>query len=143
MLTASSQWGPELKQLCSIILAATIKEEDKYQIGLNKIFFRAGMLAYMEKVRTDRLNQLVTLMQKNALRHYHQTRYQRLRKATIGVQACWRRVLARREVDKRRKETAALLLQRMIRGYLQRKVYLRVQRAVITVQSGKLVAVLW
>jgi myosin-5 len=137
MLTSSTNWGPELKELCKLILEASIKEEDKYQVGLSKIFFRAGMLAYMEKIRTDRLNYLVTLIQKNALRGYHQGRYQRLRKATIGVQTCWRRVQAKREADKRRRETAALQIQRITRGYLQRKQYLRTQRAVITLQSGR------
>ena len=138
MLTASSNWGPELKELCALILGATITQEGKYQVGLTKIFFRAGMLAYMEQVRTDRLNYLVTLMQKNALRHFHQTRYQRLRKAIVGVQTNWRRVLARREAEKRRKDTAALLLQRVTRGYLQRKQYLRTQKAVIILQAGEL-----
>lgn len=136
MLTKSENWGPDLKGLCSLILTASIKDEDKYQVGLSKIFFRAGMLAYMEKVRTDRLNYLVTLMQKNALRQYHQARYQRLRHATIGVQATWRRVLARREADRRRQEGAALQIQRVTRGFLERSRYLKTKRAVITIQSA-------
>jgi myosin-5 len=45
-----------------------LKEEDKYQIGLTKIFFRAGMLAVLEGLRTARLNQLVTVVQKNVRR---------------------------------------------------------------------------
>lgn len=136
MLTPSSNWGPDLKNLCSLILTSKIQEEDKYQIGLSKIFFRAGMLAYLEKVRTDRLNYLVTLMQKNAQRHYHQSRYQRLRKATIGVQSVWRRTLARREAERLRKEEAALEIQRVVRGHLQRKQFLRTKQAVITLQAA-------
>jgi myosin-5 len=135
MLTPSTNWGPDLKNLCNLILAATIKEEDKYQIGLSKIFFRAGMLAYLETVRTDRLNYLVTLMQKKALGHFHQTRYQRLRKSTIGIQSVWRRTLARREADRRRKEEAALEIQRVVRGHLQRKQFLRTRNAVVKMQA--------
>lgn len=136
MLTPSANWGPDLRGLCSLILDATIKDEDKYQIGLTKIFFRAGMLAYMETVRTDRLNYLVTLMQKRALAHYHQTRYERLRTTTIGIQSVWRRTLARREADRRRKEGAALDIQKAVRGYLQRMQYLRTRQAVVTLQAA-------
>ena len=137
MLTPSANWGPDLKHLCSLVLQATIQEEDKYQAGLTKIFFRAGMLAYLERLRTDRLNALVTLMQKNALRFLHQTRYQRLRRATIGTQCMWRRTLARREAERRRKEAAATGIQKVVRGYLQRKQYVRTQKAVVTLQAGK------
>lgn len=136
MLTPSANWGPDLRNLCTLILDASIKDEDKYQIGLTKIFFRAGMLAYMETVRTDRLNYLVTLMQKRALAHYHQTRYQRLRRTTVGIQSMWRRILARREADRRRKEGAALDIQKAVRGFLQRKQYLRTRQAVITLQAA-------
>lgn len=136
MLTKSENWGPDLKGLCSLILTASIKDEDKYQVGLSKIFFRAGMLAFMEKVRTDRLNYLVTLMQKNALRNHHQARYQRLRTATVGIQATWRRVLARREAERRRQEGAALQIQRVTRGFLERNRYLKTKNAVITIQSA-------
>lgn len=136
MLTPSSNWGPDLRNLSKLVLDASIKEEDKYQIGLTKIFFRAGMLAYMETVRTDRLNYLVTLMQKRALGHYHQARYQRLRSTTIGIQTIWRRTLARREADRLRKEGAALDIQKAVRGFLQRKQYLRTRQAVITLQAA-------
>lgn len=136
MLVNSSNWGPDLKGLCSLILEASIKDEDKFQIGLTKIFFRAGMLAHMERVRTDRLNQLVILMQKNAQRFYHQRRYQRLRAATIGIQSLWRRTLAKREAERIRRERAAVVIQKVGRGFVERQRYLRTRNAVITIQAG-------
>jgi myosin-5 len=73
MLVSSSDWAPmisnlQLKPLCSLILQKTINDPDKYQNGLTKIFFRAAMLAALESLRSDRLNALVTIVQKNMRR---------------------------------------------------------------------------
>jgi len=137
MLTNSSTWGPEIEQLCTTILHNTIKDADKYQIGLTKLFFRAGMLAYLEKIRTDRLNYLVTLMQKNMLRVVQQKKYQAVRSTAIGLQSLWRRLLSMRHLELRRKEKLALAVQQVIRGNLQRQRFLSVRQAVITIQSRK------
>jgi myosin-5 len=138
MLTSSKNWGPDLEGLCATILQSNIKEEDKYQVGLTKIFFRAGMLAYMEKLRTDRLNYLVTLMQKNFLRHMHVKRYRNLRRSTIGVQAVWRRKLAIRRLEQIRQESAAIAIQRFSRGFLCRSRFVQARAAVVQIQSRKL-----
>ena len=68
MLVESKFWGPmiknlEIKPLCNLILEKTIHDEDKYQAGLTKLFFRAGMLAVLESMRSERLNALVTILQ--------------------------------------------------------------------------------
>lgn len=36
---------------CKIILEKCIKDPDKYQYGNTMIFFRAGQVAYLEKLR--------------------------------------------------------------------------------------------
>ena len=137
MLTASEHWGPEIEQLCTIILKATIKDADKYQIGLTKIFFRAGMLAYLERLRTERLNYLVTLMQKNLLRAVQQKKYQRIRSTTIALQATWRRILAQRRLHAVKREAAAVTLQSAFRSHVQRSKYLKTRNAAITIQSSQ------
>src|SRR5712692_9732909 len=103
MLIPSSRWGPmiqrlELNGLCSLILQRTINDPDKYQNGKTKIFFRAGMLAALETLRADRLNTMVTVVQKNMRRHMCMKRYRRMRTATIRIQTWWRGVLAKRFV---------------------------------------------
>ena len=91
MLVPSSDWGPmiknlEIKPLCHLILKKTIDDEDKYQAGLTKIFFRAGMLAALESLRSERLNALVVLIQKNVRRRLAVKRYQSMRKAAIKIE---------------------------------------------------------
>ena len=139
MLVSSKEWSTnaDVKTLCSAILARTLNDEDKYQIGLTKIFFRAGMLAFLEALRTNRLNELVTLVQKNVRRRIAYKHYQDLRKKTIRIQAWWRGILAKRFVEDLRRQIAAIRIQRVARGWLARKEYKETRQAVIKIQSGK------
>ncbi|MBW0477882.1 hypothetical protein O181_017597 [Austropuccinia psidii MF-1] len=135
MLVDSSQWQKDVKEVCSSILMHTIKEENKYQVGLTKLFFRAGMLAYLEQVRSDRINFLVILMQKNFLRTFHQRRYQRLRSSVIGVQCTLRKKIAVQKKERLKQEKAVLVIQMQIRSYLCRQKFLKTRRLVICLQS--------
>ena len=140
MLLPSADWQPmiqklELRPLCSLILEKTINDPDKYQNGLTKIFFRAGMLAALESLRSERLNALVTIVQKNMRRRMAVKRYQQLRNATIKIQTWWRGILARRLVERIRRNVAAKRLQTGVRRFLQRSKFLQVRRTVIAVQS--------
>ncbi|PCH38788.1 myosin 5 [Wolfiporia cocos MD-104 SS10] len=140
LLVHSSEWGPmiqnlQLKELCTLILERTINDSDKYQTGLTKIFFRAGMLAALEALRSGRLNALVTVVQKNMRRRVAVKKYRELRRATIKIQTWWRGILARRLVEGIRQEVAAIRIQTGIRRYLQRRHFSEVRRGVIAFQS--------
>ncbi|KAH9174245.1 myosin 5 [Lactarius sanguifluus] len=140
MLISSSQWGPmiqnlELNSLCSLILDKTINDPDKYQNGKTKIFFRAGMLAALETLRADRLNAMVTVVQKNMRRHMAMKRYREMRVAAIKIQTWWRGIMARRFVAQVRRENAAVRLQKAARRYVQRKRFTEVRTAVVRFQS--------
>lgn len=142
MLIPSSDWQPmiqsmDLRNLCSTILAKTIADGDMYQNGLTKIFFRAGMLAALESLRSDRLNSMVTVVQKNVRRRLAMKRYKALRAATIRVQTWWRCILATRFVQGIRREVAAIRLQTALRGFLQRKRFLDIRHSVVLFQSRK------
>lgn len=143
LLVSSSEWNSmdDVRSLCDSILKQTLKEEDKYQIGLTKIFFRAGMLAVLEGLRTARLNQLVTVVQKNVRRWIELRRYRDLKTKTIKIQGWWKVVLAKRLAENMRREKAAVRIQTVARGWLARKEYARTRTAVIRIQSGKCIVV--
>ena len=146
MLVSSKSWGPmikmlEIKPLCDLILQTTISDQDKYQSGLTKIFFRAGMLAAMESLRSERLNGLVTIVQKNMRRRMAVKRYQEMRKAAIIIQTWWRGVMAKILVEKIRREVAARRLQTAVRCFVQRQLFLAVRRAVVGLQSREHISV--
>ncbi|KAG0093543.1 Myosin type-2 heavy chain 1 [Podila epicladia] len=136
MLVNSAHWGFDTQKMCSAILEATIKEADKYQVGLTKIFFRAGLLAYMEKLRTDKLNMYATLIQKNMRRFVCQKRYQIARRAAIKLQCLARKLYAEKQLRILREESSALLLQTFLRGYIQRKKFVENRNHVLRIQCA-------
>lgn len=137
MLINSSHWQGDLKDVCALILAETIKEEDKFQLGLTKLFFRAGMLAYLEGLRADRLNHLVTLVQKNLRRRMALEHYRKLRSSSLKIQVWWRAISARKFVANLRREAAAVKIQKIGRGFVQRKRFLETRQGVVKIQSGE------
>ncbi|TIC24772.1 clathrin heavy chain [Wallemia mellicola] len=134
-LVGSEHWLGDMKELCLQILQVNISDEDKYQIGLSKIFFRAGMLAYLEKLRADRLNTLVTLIQKNILRYLHVKHYKKLREATVSIQTWWRKILAIRYVENLRRDTIIFRLQSAGRRKLAVAKFQNIRRSVIMTQA--------
>lgn len=140
MLVPSSDWQPmiqamDLRRLCSTILEKTIADPDMYQNGLTKIFFRAGMLAALESLRSDRLNAMVTVVQKNMRRRMAVKKYRELRQATIKIQTWWRGIQAKKLVHSIRREVSAIRLQTGIRRFIQRKYFLDTKRAITLFQS--------
>lgn len=135
LLTNSSRWNLSSRDLTSHLLSELVKEDDKYQIGLTKIFFRAGMLAEFEQRRTSRLNELVTIMQKNARAVHHSRKYRAMRSNSIRIQTWWRMVAAQRLVTNLRKNKAALSIQVAVRGWMARLRYQRTIAAVVAIQS--------
>lgn len=146
-LVHSSKWDTaaangDIKPLCRTILDDVIGDDSKYQFGISKIFFKAGMLALLEGRRTERLNQAVILIQKNVRRRIAVRQYTSLRQAVIVLQTWCRGALARRTADGMRKERAAIRLQSVIRAWLERKKFLELRHAVVKAQSSECFPVL-
>ncbi|KAL2866333.1 type V myosin [Aspergillus lucknowensis] len=140
MLCHSSQWTSEIKDMCHAILQkalgnATQKKHDKYQLGLTKIFFRAGMLAFLENLRTSRLNECATMIQKNLRCKYYRRRYLEARSSILASQSLIRGFLARQHAAEIRQIKAATTIQRVWRGQKERKKYNQIRDNVILLQS--------
>lgn len=135
LLAHSSKWHMETRELAADLLNSIITEKDKYQIGLTKIFFRAGMLALFEQKRTDRLNSLVTIMQKNARKVHYQRKYRTMRTNSIQIQSWWRMISARRLASQMRQDKAATSIQVAVRGFMARMAYKRAIASIVAIQS--------
>ncbi|KAF7725836.1 Myosin type-2 heavy chain 1 [Apophysomyces ossiformis] len=137
-LVPSSYWQvsseEEVRNLCSIILDKSIKDESKYQVGLTKIFFRSGQLAYLEKLRLDKFNACATLVQKNVRRFICHTRYLRMREIAIRLQCFARRKIAYSNLQQMRREKAAITIQTQWRMFSARKVYLAKRQFILQLQ---------
>ncbi|KAI9850696.1 MAG: Myosin type-2 heavy chain 1 [Thelocarpon superellum] len=140
MLVHSTSWTSEIRKMADAILRKAFAGNsgsgvDKYQLGLTKIFFRAGMLAFLENLRTSRLNECAIMIQKNLRCKYYRRKYLEARDATIAFQAWTRGYLARRRAQEVRRIRAATTIQRVWRGQKQRKSYHRIRNDIIRVQA--------
>ncbi|KAJ3407393.1 Myosin type-2 heavy chain 1, partial [Chytridiales sp. JEL 0842] len=135
LLIRSKLWVADAKALTKAIVNAAIQSDDKYQMGLTKIFFRAGQLAYLEKLRSERLRECVVLIQKNIRRHLYGKKFRVMRKSAVAIQKIWRGYRARQLYRAERERRAAIKIQTAARGWLARKHYKKTKESVIKIQA--------
>ncbi|XP_046723178.1 unconventional myosin-Vb isoform X2 [Silurus meridionalis] len=123
------------KQVCRSLLEMLIKDPDKFQFGKTKIFFRAGQVAYLEKLRADKFRFACIKMQKTVRGWLQRRRYQKIRKSAILLQRYGRGLLARRYAEQLRLTRAALICQKQYRMARVRRAYLTIRKATITIQA--------
>ncbi|CAH0599852.1 unnamed protein product [Chrysodeixis includens] len=124
-----------IKGTCGKILSRHVKDPDKYQFGATKIFFRAGQVAYLEKVRADIQRASCVRVQSCVRRFIARRRYLRLRSALLRLQARARGFLARRKAQEIRRRRAAIKIQRNVRGWLARTKYQRLRKLAVGLQA--------
>jgi myosin-5 len=140
MLIPSSSWTSEIRQMANAILTKALgvgrgQGLDKYQLGLTKIFFRAGMLAFLENLRTSRLNDCAIMIQKNLKAKYYRRKYLEARGAILLFQSLTRGHLSRKHAQETRRIKAATTIQRVWRGQKQRKSFNTIRNNVILAQA--------
>lgn len=142
MLVSSAQtnhWDTSseqaIKDLSQAILAAVGAGPDTYQIGLTKIFFRAGMLAAFEQRRKDRLNYLTILVQKTLRARVARKQYLAIKSTTLQIQTWWRMRSAQLAFEALRRETLVLHLQSIARAFLARNQFQAVHNSITRLQA--------
>ncbi|XP_027138043.1 unconventional myosin-Vb [Larimichthys crocea] len=135
LLKKSDMTSTDKKLVCRNLLETLIKEPDMYQFGKTKIFFRAGQVAYLEKLRADKFRSACIMIQKTVRGWLQRVRYRKIRKSAITLQRYGRGYLARRYADFLRLTRAALVCQKQFRMVRDRQAYLRVRQAVVTIQA--------
>lgn len=126
LLIPSNEWskilgseGPtegSVVQICKMILDATVTDKDKYQIGNTKIFFKAGMLAYFEKLRSDKIRNSSVLIQKNIRAKYQRKQYLATQRSLRVLSAHVYGLIIRQRVQDQIMTEAAVIIQTMHRA---------------------------
>ncbi|KAK3604422.1 hypothetical protein CHS0354_008749 [Potamilus streckersoni] len=124
------------RKTCNNVLTKLIQDEDKYRFGRTKIFFRAGQVAYLEKLRADKLRACGMMIQKHVRGWLARKRYMKLKKSALLIQAHGRGLLARRYAQFLRRTNAATIIQKMWRGHLTRRYYKNVHKAIVKIQTA-------
>ncbi|XP_070308671.1 unconventional myosin-Vb isoform X1 [Odocoileus virginianus] len=123
------------KAMCRSVLESLIKDPDKFQFGRTKIFFRAGQVAYLEKLRADKFRAATIMIQKTVRGWLQKVKYRRLKGASLTLQRYCRGYLARRLAERLRRSRAAVVLQKQYRMQRARQAYQRVRRAAGIIQA--------
>lgn len=140
MLVPSKSWTSEIRDMANTILKKALGQTtnrglDKYQLGLSKIFFRAGMLALLENLRTTRLNESAVMIQKNLRCKYYRRKYLAARHSILQLQAWARGYHARQIAQETRRNKAATTIQKVWRGYKERTKFQDIRNNIILLQG--------
>ncbi|CAL8322536.1 unnamed protein product [Lota lota] len=135
LMKKSDMTNSDKKLVCKNLLGTLIKDEDKFQFGKTKIFFRAGQVAYLEKLRADKFRSACIKIQKTVRGWLQRLCYRRIRRSAVLLQRYGRGYLARRYAEQLRLTRAAVTCQKQYRMVRDRRAYLRVRRAVLTIQA--------
>ncbi|XP_069851491.1 unconventional myosin-Vc isoform X1 [Dipodomys merriami] len=126
------------KEVCKVVLHRLIQDSNQYQFGKSKIFFRAGQVAYLEKLRLDKLRQGCIVIQKHVRGWLQRKKFLRERHAAVTIQQYFRgQQTVRKAITARalKEAWAAIIIQKHCRGYLVRNLYQLIRIATITIQA--------
>ncbi|CAJ0582461.1 unnamed protein product, partial [Mesorhabditis spiculigera] len=118
------------KHICERVL-----EEDKFALGLTKIFFRTGQVALLERVRHETLGRSATLIQTCWRGFVARRNYAKMRSALHTIQASLRAFLAFRRLHYLQMQRAATLIQTAWRKHAAESKYTKLRTAVLGLQS--------
>uniref|UniRef100_A0A8C1KUY9 Myosin VAb n=1 Tax=Cyprinus carpio TaxID=7962 RepID=A0A8C1KUY9_CYPCA len=122
------------KLTCQSVLERLVQNKDKYQFGKTKIFFRAGQVAYLEKLRADKLRAACINIQKTIRCWLARKKYLRIRQATITLQKYTRGHQARCLCKTLRRTRATVIFQKYTRMWAARRQFLRQRTAAVLIQ---------
>ncbi|XP_078175119.1 myosin-6-like isoform X2 [Carex rostrata] len=106
------------------------------QIGLTKVFLRAGQMAELDALRNEVLGRSASKIQRKVRTHQARKKLILVRSSAVLLQAICRGTNARRLYENLRKEEAALTIQTYTRRYHAIKAFKDLLSASITIQAA-------
>ena len=80
------------KGAAGAVLEAIQLEKEKYRLGHTKVFFRAGILGFMEEVREDRIGQVLAWLQAGARGKSSRMQFKKLQDQKLALYCCQRTI---------------------------------------------------
>merc|ERR1711872_972872 len=76
------------KSAAGAVMDSIKLEKEKYRLGHTKVFFRAGILGYMEEVREDRIGMVLAWLQAGARGKAARMHFKKLQDQKLALYAC-------------------------------------------------------
>merc|ERR1711868_101944 len=81
------------KSAASAVLDGAVKlDKEKFRLGHTKVFFRAGILGYMEEVREDKIGSVLAWLQSGARGKASRMNFKKLQDQKLALYACQRAI---------------------------------------------------
>ena len=80
------------KAAAKAVLDAVKLEAEKYRLGHTKVFFRAGILGYMEEVREDKIGAVLSWLQASSRGKASRLVYHKMKESRMAVYCCQRTI---------------------------------------------------
>ncbi|KAL0805714.1 hypothetical protein Bca101_098205 [Brassica carinata] len=106
------------------------------QIGKSKVFLRAGQMAELDAHRTRVLGEAARMIQGKVRTRLTRERYVLMQRASVQIQANWRRNIAGNICRHMRREEAAIKIQKNLRRQVAKKEYGKTKSSAVALQSG-------
>lgn len=126
----------DVMKLCKQILLTAVESPEKYQLGNTKIFFKAGMLAHFENLRSLRLHAAAVMIQKNLRKVFYRKRYVAIRESLIKLQALFRGHIGRSAIQRAKELALAIRLQTAARALSVRRQVTQAQASIVFIQRA-------
>ncbi|TYJ24105.1 hypothetical protein E1A91_A08G238000v1 [Gossypium mustelinum] len=107
-----------------------------FQVGLTKIFLRAGQMAELDARRAEVLSSAAKTIQRRIRTHISRRRFLAVRKASVDIQSICRGVLACKFYQNMRRQAAALKIQKHIKRHQARVAYQKLHISALVLQTG-------
>merc|ERR1712168_843307 len=85
---------PDGKDVSGKVLAEIKMDSNDYKLGNTKVFFRAGILGWLEDLRDDKLSSIISLFQSHIRGFMMRRGYQKLKDQRIGLTVIQRNIRA-------------------------------------------------
>merc|ERR1711910_43433 len=82
------------KSAAGAVLEAVKLDKEKFRLGHTKVFFRAGILGYMEEVREDKIGSVLSWLQAGARGKSSRMQFKKLQDQKLALYACQRAIRA-------------------------------------------------
>ncbi|XP_054903851.1 unconventional myosin-Va [Poeciliopsis prolifica] len=135
LLLRGPQSQDQAQASCRRALPQLIPDIDQYCFGKTKVFFRAGQVAVLERLRSERLRAAAVTIQRRAKGWLARIRYGRILWAAATIQRYARGALARRRALALRYTKAAIVIQKTYRMLVVRQLFLMIRDATVTIQA--------
>merc|ERR1712142_676789 len=80
------------KSAAGAVLTAIKLDPEKFRLGHTKVFFRAGILGYMEEVREDRIGEVLSWLQAGARGKASRMQFKKLQDQKLALYCCQRTI---------------------------------------------------